>query len=68
MKSLLISILIVAAVSAASQLPYFTAVNTALKEIVAEPNGGFGFNMWAVVVDRDGMVTLVTHSGEHRGD
>ena len=39
-----------------------------LKEVVAEQNGGFGLNMWAAVVDRDGVVTSVVHSGDDRGD
>ena len=39
-----------------------------LKEVVAEQNGGFGLHMWATVVDRDGTVTAVVHSGDDRGD
>jgi len=39
-----------------------------LKDVVSEENGGFGLNMWATVVNRDGVVQNVAHSGEHRGD
>ena len=31
-------------------------------------NGGFGLNMWASIVDRDGIVCLVTFTGKERGD
>jgi len=31
-------------------------------------NGGFGFHMWATLVDRDGVVCAVTFSGQNRGD
>ncbi len=44
------------------------ALQEALKSIVAEKNGGFGFHMWATVVDRDGVVQAVTFSGQDRGD
>ena len=43
-------------------------VQTALKRVVAEDNGGFGFHMWATVVDRDGVVQSVAFTGEDRGD
>ena len=49
-------------------LPTQTEVTQALKEVVAENNGGFGLNMWATVVDRDGVVTSVSFSGNDRGD
>lgn len=52
----------------AQELPRHSEVTAALKSIVKEKNGGFGLNMWATVVDRDGVVALVTFSGEHRGD
>lgn len=44
-----------------------TLVKT-LKSVVAEQNGGFGLNMWATVVNRDGEVVAVAFSGEDRGD
>src|SRR5262245_40587128 len=46
----------------------FDRVRDALKRVVAENNGGFGLHMWATVVDRDGVVQIVTFSGTERGD
>jgi uncharacterized protein GlcG (DUF336 family) len=43
-------------------------ITAALKAVVSEQNGGFGLNMWATVVDRDGIVRAVARSGDHRGD
>ena len=40
----------------------------ALTAAVNEKNGGLGFNMWATIVDRDGVVVTVCHSGDSRGD
>src|SRR5262245_32470231 len=31
-------------------------------------NGGFGLNMWATIVDRDGIVCAVAFTGNNRGD
>ncbi|MBI2802075.1 MAG: heme-binding protein [Gammaproteobacteria bacterium] len=51
-----------------ASLPSFTALTNALKSVVAlgggNPNGGFGLNMWASVVDRSGVVCNVTRSGQ----
>jgi uncharacterized protein GlcG (DUF336 family) len=44
-------------------LPTFAEVQEALDAIVAEENAGLGFNMWATIVDRAGVVQLVTFSG-----
>ncbi|HCD31178.1 MAG TPA: hypothetical protein DER01_02160 [Phycisphaerales bacterium] len=52
----------------AGDLPTHSDVTAALKSIVKESNGGFGLNMWATVVDRDGVVKVVTFSGDNRGD
>jgi uncharacterized protein GlcG (DUF336 family) len=52
----------------ADSLPTHTELRAALKAVVADENGGFGFNMWATIVDRDGVVKLVAFSGEERGD
>jgi uncharacterized protein GlcG (DUF336 family) len=49
-------------------LPSHSEVESALKAVVAEPNGGFGLNMWATIVNRDGEVVTVAFSGEDRGD
>ncbi|MDM8547344.1 heme-binding protein [Candidatus Venteria ishoeyi] len=43
-------------------------LQSVLKAVVQEKNGGFGLNMWATVVDRDGVVKAVAFSGEDRGD
>lgn len=43
-------------------------VKQALQSVVAEANGGFGLQMWATIVDRDGVVQTVVHSGDDRGD
>lgn len=51
-----------------SNLPKQEDVTTALKDIVSQKNGGFGLNMWATLVNRDGEVTSVSFSGEDRGD
>ena len=39
-----------------SQLPTHAAVKAALAEARQADNGGFGLDMWATVVDRDGNV------------
>lgn len=49
-------------------LPTHAEVKVALTKIVAEKNGGFGLNMWATLVDRDGVVKSVSFSGKDRGD
>jgi uncharacterized protein GlcG (DUF336 family)/sugar lactone lactonase YvrE len=41
----------------------------ALSDVVAAgDSGGFGLNMWATIVNRDGVVCSVAFSGENRGD
>jgi len=52
----------------ASSLPTHAQLQAALKTVVAEENGGFGFHMWATIVDRDGVVLAVVFSGQARGD
>jgi len=48
--------------------PTFSAVQSALISVVTTGgNSGLGFNMWATVVNRDGVVCLVTFSGTDRG-
>jgi len=51
-----------------NQLPTYQTLKTALTKIVAEQNGGFGLNMWASLVNRDGQVLAVAFSGQNRGD
>ena len=53
---------------ASAQLPGHTDLTDALKEVVGTENGGFSLNMWATIVDRDGVVHAVTFSGNDRGD
>lgn len=54
--------------SVASFLPSHNALRAALQDIVAEQNGGLGFDMWATILDRNGKVVDVVFSGETRGD
>lgn len=54
--------------SSKAVFPTHLAVKEALKAVVAEKNGGFGLNMWATLVDRDGIVRVVVFSGDDRGD
>lgn len=53
-------------------LPDHAQLTSALREVVApgDPsvNGGLGNHMWAVVVDRAGVVCAVARSGENFGD
>ncbi len=53
-------------------LPSHAALTNALKSSVlptgGPTNGGFDLNMWAAVVNRDGEVCVITHSGATRGD
>lgn len=54
--------------SFAGGLPSHAELRDALVSVVKENNGGFGFQMWATVVDRDGVVKAVVFSGKDRGD
>lgn len=60
--------LIFAVSASADGLPSYKQLRSALQKIVKEKNGGFGLNMWATIVDRDGIVKAVVFSGEDRGD
>ena len=51
-----------------ASLPSYDEVKAALRKVVKEKNGGFSLQMWATVVDRDGIVKLVVFSGNDRGD
>lgn len=69
--SLLSPLLLLLALDAAPPapaLPDHAALTAALREVVKESNGGFGLQMWATVVDRDGVVRVVAMSGNDRGD
>lgn len=52
----------------AADLPDHATLQAALRTVVAEKNGGFGLQMWATIVARDGSVHAVAMSGKHFGD
>ena len=54
--------------SECKSLPSHSELETALSAAQADANGGFGHNMWATVVDRDGVVCGVAFTGGDRGD
>jgi uncharacterized protein GlcG (DUF336 family) len=52
-------------------LPAQSQLQEALKSVVdvgGKKNSGFGLNMWATIVNRDGEVCAVAFSGQDRGD
>ena len=49
-------------------LPSHPALRNALEAARAQPNGGFNLDMWATVVNRDGVVCAVAFTGNNRGD
>lgn len=53
-------------------LPSHAELQAALRASIAPTggpsNGGFNLNMWATLVDRDGIVCAVAFSGDDRGD
>ncbi|HXJ55532.1 MAG TPA: heme-binding protein [Candidatus Dormibacteraeota bacterium] len=52
-----------------SGLPSHGRLQAALRKVVSDgTNGGFALNMWATVVNRDGVVGAVAFSGQERGD
>ena len=53
--------------SSCSSLPSQSALKAALVSAVATENSGLNLNMWATVVDRDGIVCAVAFSGTDRG-
>jgi len=54
--------------SACRGLPSYQELRNALSEAQSQPNGGFGLEMWATVVNRDGVVCAVAFTGQSRGD
>jgi uncharacterized protein GlcG (DUF336 family) len=52
-----------------SSLPSYAALKSALQTAVAAEGAGSGFNleMWATIVDRDGIVCAIAFSGADRG-
>jgi uncharacterized protein GlcG (DUF336 family) len=66
---LMITTLLVTATVFAEGFPTHEELKAALTTVVdAKNNGGFGFDMWATIVDRDGVVQTVVFSGDQRGD
>lgn len=49
-------------------LPAYGVIKRALKSVAPGDNSGIGLNMWATVVDRDGIVCDVVFTGANRGD
>ena len=50
-------------------LPTHAQLTAALRKVVTGGNnGGFGLNMWATLVNRDGEAVAVSFSGNDRGD
>ena len=54
--------------SPCKDLPSYTALRAALEAARAQANGGFNLEMWATVVNRDGIVCAVAFTGNSRGD
>lgn len=54
--------------AACGQLPSHAALKAALETARAQANGGFNLEMWATVVNRDGIVCAVAFTGNGRGD
>lgn len=50
-----------------ASLPNWTTLKNALKQAVADESSGLNFQMWATLVDRDGIVCAVAFSGSDRG-
>jgi uncharacterized protein GlcG (DUF336 family) len=53
--------------SGCSSLPGYAALKTALDSAVATETSGLNNQMWATIVDRDGVVCAVAFSGVNRG-
>ena len=54
--------------NACRDLPTHADLKAALIAAQGVANGGFGLEMWATVVDRDGVVCAVAFTGGNRGD
>ncbi len=55
-------------IASCRDLPTYSALKTALKTARAQANGGFNLDMWATLVNRDGVVCAVAFTGTNRGD
>jgi len=78
MKQIITTLAVIGVMSSASAfaantctgLPTQAALKSALSAAIvdsANVNGGFGLNMWATVVNRDGEVCAVAMTGSDRG-
>src|SRR4051812_33878761 len=54
--------------AACKGLPTYAELKNALKLAREADNGGFDLDMWATVVNRDGVVCAVAFTGANRGD
>lgn len=52
----------------AGELPSHAELRSKLQSVVGSDNGGLETQMWATVVDRDGVVRAVVYSGKERDD
>jgi uncharacterized protein GlcG (DUF336 family) len=50
-----------------ASLPNYTTLKSALVKAVADESSGLNLQMWATIVDRDGVVCAVAFSGSDRG-
>lgn len=57
-----------AAASLCDSLPKAAELKTALTEARKSDNGGLNLDMWGTIVDRNGIVCAVTHTGATAGD
>ena len=53
---------------ACRNVPTHAALKAALVAARSQANGGFNLDMWATVVNRDGVVCAVAYTGATRGD
>ncbi len=54
--------------AACRNVPTYAALKAALIAARSQANGGFNLDMWATVVNRDGVVCAVAYTGATRGD
>jgi len=57
----------VADVTSCRSLPDYSLLKPALAQAVVDEDSGLNFQMWATIVDRDGIVCAVAFSGANRG-
>lgn len=63
-----LSLLSTSAQVLANGLPTAEELRSNLQKVVGSDNGGLETEMWASIVDRDGVVRMVVFSGKERGD